>query len=1384
MPATSADQPVKFANLLWQAWQPDQPRLTRSTLNCIRTAGMTGNILEVRTPGEVNLEGAQTEIPVVAGKKYVLSLKLKGAGVLLVTTAQPGDSGQSVKIKLSTAWQTVTLPVTAKTEKIIFGVITLSDHITRWPAVLFNKPQKCVFYIADPTCHCVRSGQNDQPDVGGLIRMPKKNFPETDLSQVKIVVPADGRYDQLAQVLKQHIAAKCHAAPSIVTDRDFSGRYTSKRPLILLGDINANRAVYALYCDRYTPADSLYPGDGGYLVHTIHDPFATGINVIVLAGDVQLACDVFIKKISRIVRPPNIGPLFELKLGAGGNTIPGINNTPAITQEVQRVSDHARKGGHTGPWRDIAAFGQLYALTGKDVYAEIFKRLVFFAQQHADSGHGNWGSPWGFDADFPLLDVIPAWDAVEESPVLSDDDRLEITRILVRYIRHCPAHIEDLTDFELRVNHSTFAATGLYIAGLYFKKYYRLPEAERWIAIGEKCIAPHLRAINGNEDANGYLWLPFKHALAYTLASGDTTFFDSNAAGKIADYANIITDNLGREASFGDNTASKTRGGQSHRMAASFHYRDGRHLFFPATQGMPYAFNSNLLPVEPSHLAGVSVYPLEPLFYLYATGTPLPKNASCFDKLSFRDGFNRMDQYLLLDGINEGNHKHFDGNSILRLTRNGKTWLSDSGYFNRDQQCHNTVCIYRDGQAASLPPFAGLEHARAFKRAAFSQSIMSGYNKSNWRRNIFSLRNQYFVLADDIEALADEKEAVIRVFFQTLGAAKLSETALTLTQDDQQFTIQFPAGPATQLKTGKLSNGANVLEGYDEDTHTFIQTSEVALEKNRSFVQWNLMAGHGIGQRPPGLQRLSQNCIRIACGGEIIFTGIGSGKSPENIPDGPSVQAAMFQISAEYFALIAGTQIRWPDPVFAADGPVDIEFDFQANAGTIVAGKPTQITLAVPEDTALRINRRSVNYRRSGATATFSVPAGGHTVEFVPQAVLRREAALQKPVKTVQVAVPYIRAFQPTTTALKKIWAHSEDGALGAMAIADINNDGGAEIIVGGESQSAYALTGGGKKLWQLDTGGTVRCIWAGCLGQGSARIAVGSHDAKLYVADGAGRIQWTWQAHYHNKHPSISCVTAGDMLNNGKPVFVVGSDNWFIYALSSDGKELWRFLGCHEVRAVALADFDGHGRPDIIFTTGTSGVFCVTPLGRRKWAYSAKSSNLKCLTSGHLDGGAAAIPVTGGRDNYIQAIDRYMVNHAGFTDALARWEWNTGDEVTAIVCCDLDGNGKDDVLACSRNRNVYAINGDTGEKHWRTRLQAIPFKLAAGNFINQDNIDIAVGTDTGIMLLAGRNGKPLAHYKTKTPVTAIAGYPTPAGPDRIIAATQGGEVIMLAGGI
>ena len=65
---------------------------------------------------------------------------------------------------------------------------------------------------------------------------------------------------------------------------DAEAKIPPDRHLLLLGNVNTNRVVFRLYGYNYTPADDVYPGRGGYLVQTIHDPWGSGTNAVGLLG--------------------------------------------------------------------------------------------------------------------------------------------------------------------------------------------------------------------------------------------------------------------------------------------------------------------------------------------------------------------------------------------------------------------------------------------------------------------------------------------------------------------------------------------------------------------------------------------------------------------------------------------------------------------------------------------------------------------------------------------------------------------------------------------------------------------------------------------------------------------------------------------------------------------------------------------------------------------------------------------------------------------------------------------------------------------------------------------------------------------------------------------
>ncbi|MDP6116530.1 MAG: hypothetical protein QGG53_32110, partial [Planctomycetota bacterium] len=149
------------------------------------------------------------------------------------------------------------------------------------------------------------------------IQKLKKLFPETPLvrdgrAASFIVLPDKDDLSATVEKLRATIRARTGAdldalrADDVVDEDwwiDFSGVGTSN--LIALGNVNNNRLLSVLYGERYVVADSIYPGAGGYVVRTVHDPFAKGFNVLVLAGSnragVDKAVDVFIAKHAKAI---------------------------------------------------------------------------------------------------------------------------------------------------------------------------------------------------------------------------------------------------------------------------------------------------------------------------------------------------------------------------------------------------------------------------------------------------------------------------------------------------------------------------------------------------------------------------------------------------------------------------------------------------------------------------------------------------------------------------------------------------------------------------------------------------------------------------------------------------------------------------------------------------------------------------------------------------------------------------------------------------------------------------------------------------------------------------------------------------------------------------
>ncbi|MSS72964.1 MAG: hypothetical protein EXS64_15945 [Candidatus Latescibacteria bacterium] len=618
------------------------------------------------------------------------------------------------------------------------------------------------------------------------LKEPKRLYPNTTLVEdgkaaSVIVRPGDVRYAPLAEQVQARLLDLSGAKVPVVTDEEVD---VPKKNLILLGNVNTNRVIFRLYGYNYTAADDLYPGRGGYLVQTIHDPWGNGQNAVGLFGSdfdgVRTAVERFIGGLKGGATV-SVGRLFDVKFGPEALRIPKLLDEPDLATEMEGAEEALRRGEHTGLWGRIGENGLLYGLTGREVYAELYKRLVFRMYEHAMSKPDNYGGIWGFDGDFALHKVMPGWDLVEESPLLYDADRLRITRILFEFITACVPHVGDMDVDRVRHNHTTFAALALHYCGVYFHKYYNAKEADDWLALSDRCFKYQAKAFKPSEDCSGYQWLTHYHLTKYSLSTGDLTYFDNGNARRDADYSLMTTDNLGYALPYGDNASPFGWWSELPFLRAVVCMTgDGRYQWMldKKTAVEPrwaaYEYHRRAAPVEPKDLSGTQVFPVDPLYYASNEGEkhlPLKKT---FDKVVFRDGYDPEEQYLFLDGLSNGGHKHYDGNSISRITENGRIWLADCDYIQSLPKFHNGVLIFRDGQSALIPPFTELERVADFDGSGFSETTLWSYSGVDWHRNILWNRGRYFLVVDKMEAV-EPGDYTFRCIWQTLGDVKARE---------------------------------------------------------------------------------------------------------------------------------------------------------------------------------------------------------------------------------------------------------------------------------------------------------------------------------------------------------------------------------------------------------------------------------------------------------------------------------------------------------------------------------------------------------------------------------------------------------------------------------
>ena len=577
-------------------------------------------------------------------------------------------------------------------------------------------------------------------------------------AEVVIVTP-EGKYAQAVARIRNWIKDISGTDVEIVSAEDVSLSLLQERNVIVCGNMADNAFIKQLYVKYYTLVDLVYPGKGGHVLRTLHNPLGTGHNVILVGGSDNEGVDVAALHLESLIEagnPLSVGRIMDIELGA--DTIAPEYEADSTEQTVYSWRDSYRtistgKGFGYAPatffgWNAISIAGMLYYMTGDASYLNTFKKLAFpqvggpSARVMNDSAFQDTNNPLVKNDHYRshLLDIV--WDLIEESPGFSDQERLYITnKLLERQLYYDPENSYSYhTD-----RHNLWHLMNIYTGSRYFNSYY--PDAF-WGKRLNNVRQAFSTFINDPRwsvrDTLYFVPTSVEPILEFFILDGSEEFVNSGTAKQMMQALDILysgqnVDDCNRFTSLSllHKAAWLLNEPRYAWMAKRFGYdfdvfRIGQSYWPPYTD-VP----------EPTELIGIlQSYPLAQTDW-ENYGNTVPGDQA-FQILSYRSGLEADDDYFLVDGFAGMGRNPYHLGAIKELRLFGTTVLS--GY-------ENDVDISVDGLVEpKVARAAALKKAFTSGGVSYLQLEVPNMPGATWKRHLLFVDGEFALVADDIKA--------------------------------------------------------------------------------------------------------------------------------------------------------------------------------------------------------------------------------------------------------------------------------------------------------------------------------------------------------------------------------------------------------------------------------------------------------------------------------------------------------------------------------------------------------------------------------------------------------------------------------------------------------
>ncbi|MBN1671396.1 MAG: VCBS repeat-containing protein [Kiritimatiellae bacterium] len=1170
-----------------------------------------------------------------------------------------------------------------------------------------------------------------------------------------IVAPAGARYAKAVAAVQAAVSRFGGVALPVQTDEQSTPEELLKtRNVIAFGNMATSRFIRRLYYPYYTFLDLWYPGKGGHVVRSLHNPFGTGHNVVFVGASddagVEAAAAVFAARVQRTGDGAGIGRTMEIKLGEGLEP-PDSGETVMSWKSGYRKDARGKVvGASEYGWNILGRLAALYYMTGRKTYVREFIRLALpkdeaavqdFLKRKGDAfsrtaeyGPGRSPIPEASHYHAHLLPLL--WDLIEESPDLTDEERLGIINVLrageeARIRKGSYASIENnWNPPRPGGRHTTYETLCTYTACRYFAKYY--PQF--------KWAPDQLRKIKGffsfwttdtYYGVTDVIWYNTfnESVLDYFLLSGDDSYAKSGYAEKMLSCTWVLWEGARNERSNHQQALSLLR-------KAAWYLDDPKYAYFANLPtwdlslfrvGQSYELSERLSAAKPpaelvnrATVLGVSKYRTRKV--------PFPQEQA-YQMLTYRTELGTGGDFLKLDGYFGSVSTEYHIQSIVRLSIAGQTVISGNWWGGYGSQ----LVIRRDGLAPTdrIPDCAALKRAESLDGALYVLSQVPDAGAACWDRHILHL-------VGDKTFVIDEVRASEPGHYDVKAQWRLGSKVVTRA-DDPPGTVRSESGATLSCATP-----VDVIEGAANPA-TAVQMHEARIVNGEPFTILNML--HAAGHPRETLRKLGPRSAVVVDekGQGCAYVGLG------DFAQGPlRVKGAAACVAPGRIVGIDVTEIRVGGAaVFSAQTPKNVSLA----AETLPAA---QIADALRRLTPQPLTASPARHPQIDWTPEWKADTGESVVDIV--AVRKNgHSALWTAGSEGKLAI--VRAG----SVLKELSLGSPIRDLQALPGA-----GGDVVLAGCEDFKVYACSAVGERLWDYhctplerkdwfsynvkDDNPAQRGVFAIVRLPGREALAGVVSRGKVTVLDAAGRKQADsrfidhWRAPRGTVPSTAVASYPGDRARNGRTGLFVGKSAALLggarlanvswdkagkiriqnaYTKEVAGARDMGGKSNRNINNVLTTDLDGDGSSEVLY--GITGAWC--ELRAYSWD---------------------------GKPLWVRAFGPQRRN---------------GSLFRALDVADIDGDGKQEVLAGLEDGFVYAFAHD-GQLRWSRR---VPAAIARVRGIERGGMVAATGA--GNLYRFSPAGEIGGIARLERRITVLELLPAAGNEPRLIAGTSGGEV-------